>query len=328
MYRVLAVATAAALALTGCAAFSDSPPPRKGGDLRVVAAFYPLQFVTERIGGGLVDVTDLTRPGQEPHDLELSPKQTAEVALSSLVVYEKGLQASVDAAVEQSSAELVDAAAVAGLEPMDHDGHDDADHHGHGETAEEDSGIPGHDGGDGHDHGGEDGLDPHFWQDPLKLAKVADAVADRLVALDPEHASTYRANAQRLDADLSALDREYAAGLAHCARDTVVVSHNAFGYLGRYGLYIEPIAGLSPDAEPTPADLGRLHDLIESDGITTVFGERLVPAELAGTLAKDMGIRTAVLDPLEGLTDETSGEDYLSLMRANLTALEEANGCR
>ncbi|SFB69864.1 zinc transport system substrate-binding protein [Nocardioides terrae] len=322
MPKLVSLAAAAAVlaagSLTGCAAFSDSATTSDDGKLTVVAAFYPLQFVAQRVAGDRVSVGDLTRPGQEPHDLELSPKQTGDVAAADLVVYEKGLQASVDAAVGQSAAKTVDAADVAGLEPMSHGGHDDVDHSGAGETADEEA-------EEAHDHGD---LDPHFWQDPLKLARVADAVADRLASLDPANASTYRSNAEALDTELTRLDQEFSAGLSHCERDTIVVSHNAFGYLGRYGLYVEPIAGLSPDAEPTPADLGRLHQLITSEGITTVFGERLVPAELSRTLAKDMGITTVVLDPIEGLTDETADEDYLSLMRANLKALEEANGCQ
>ncbi|GAB7006162.1 zinc ABC transporter substrate-binding protein [Nocardioides sp. AN3] len=309
MFRVLAAVTVAVTAvagLTGCAAFSEKASTPHDGHIDVVTGFYPLQFVAQRVGGDLVRVSNLTHPGQEPHDLELTPKQTAETALADVVVYEKGLQASVDAAVQQSGAAKVDAAEVAGLEPISHGGHDDASK-------------------DGEQHGQ---LDPHFWQDPLKLAKVADALADRLARLDPAHAPTYRANAESLDADLRRLDQAYAAGLAHCQRNTIVVSHNAFGYLGRYGLYIEPIAGLSPDAEPTPADLGRLHQLITSDGITTVFGERLVPPALAHTLANDMGVASVVLDPIEGLTDQTAHDDYLSLMRTNLTALEAANGCR
>jgi zinc transport system substrate-binding protein len=318
MFRFLPVVAATTLALTGCAAFSNDVASRDDGRIDVVAAFYPLQFVAEHVGGDLIDVSDLTRPGQEPHDLELSPKQTGEVTLADLVIYEKGLQASVDAAVKQSEAKTIDAAEVAGLEPMSHGGHDDVDHQGVGETTDPEA-DEAHEAGD---------LDPHFWQDPLKLAKVSGAVADQLSTLDPSHASTYHSNAEALDADLTALDREYTAGLADCERDTIVVSHNAFGYLTRYGLTIEPIAGLSPDAEPTPADLGRLHDLISSDGITTVFGERLVPAELSRTLANDMGITTAVLDPIEGLTDQTSDDDYLSLMRSNLEALKAANGCR
>jgi zinc transport system substrate-binding protein len=107
----------------------------------------------------------------------------------------------------------------------------------------------------------------------------------------------------------------------------VVVSHDAFGYLEKYGIHFEAIAGLSPDAEPTPADLGRLHQLIEDEGITTVFGERLAPPALVDTLARDAGVTTAVLDPIEGLTDETEGEDYLTLMTQNLDALRVGNGC-
>jgi zinc transport system substrate-binding protein len=228
-----------------------------------------------------------------------------------VVVYEKGLQAAVDAAVDQASGvHSLDAGAVAGLEPISHDGHDDAAHDSPGEEPS--------DLGD---------LDPHFWQDPLKLAKVADAVADALAEADPGHADDFHANAARLDGELNALDHDYATGLQGCERDTIVVSHNAFGYLSRYGLYIEPISGLSPEAEPTPADLARLQELIRTDGITTVFGERLASPKAARSLADDMGVTTKILDPVEGLSSQTSHDDYLSLMRANLAALREANGC-
>jgi zinc transport system substrate-binding protein len=169
--------------------------------------------------------------------------------------------------------------------------------------------------------------DPHFWQDPTLLARVGDAVAERLSRVDPAHAADYRANAAALDRDLHRLDRAYATGLRGCARDTVVVSHDAFGYLQRYGITMEAVLGLSPDAEPTPADLGRLQQLIRDEGVTTVFSESLVSARTADSLAADTGVRSAVLDPIEGLTDRTAHEDYLSLMRRNLAALEEANGC-
>jgi len=319
MRLLLLPVTALFLAGTaGCAAFSnDAPGSGEGGSVQVVTGFYPLQFVAQRVAGEHADVVNLTSPGREPHDLELSPVQSAAVSSADLVVYEKGLQAAVDAAVDQADGvPTVEAGSVAGLEPGSHDGHDDADHdHDHD-----------------HDHDGEEpsdlgDLDPHFWQDPLKLAKVADAVADALVEADPDHADDFRANAAELDQELTTLDQEYTAGLQGCARDTIVVSHNAFGYLGRYGLYIEPISGLSPDAEPTPADLARLQQLIEEDGITTVFGERLVSQKTAQSLADDMGVESKVLDPIEGLSSETAEDDYLSLMRDNLAALREANEC-
>lgn len=324
-------ATALALALamgvsglSGCAAFSEdsasgaagSGGTGESGRVSVVVGLYPLQFLAERVGGDDVTVADLTSPGQEPHDLELSPAQVAQVEDADVVLYEQGLQASVDAALAQApSGTGLDVGPVAGLEPIGHDGHDASDPDEQHEQHEQ------------HEEGGSGDLDPHFWQDPLKMAAVAEALADRLSEVDPEHAADYAARAAALDADLRDLDTAYAEGLADCARDTVVVSHDAFGYLSRYGLDFEPISGLSPDAEPTPADLARLQQVIEEDGITTVFGERLVSPALSRTLADDMGITAAVLDPVEGLTDETADQDYLSLMRGNLAALQAANGC-
>jgi len=317
-FVVAAAATTALSALTGCSAFSDSSAT-DDGRLTVVAGLYPLQWVAQQVAGDRVQVEDLTQPGQEPHDLELSPKETGDVAAADLVVYEKGLQAAVDQAVKQTAGgTALDVGPVAGLEPLDHGGHDDVTHHP-GQTQDEEAEESAKDLGD---------LDPHFWQDPLKLAKVGDAVAEALAKIDAPHATAYHANAEALRTKLEKLDHEYAAGLAHCQRDVIVVSHNAFGYLWRYGIDVEPIAGLSPDAEPTPADLGRLQQLIKKDGITTVFGERLVPASLSKTLADDAGVTTAVLDPIEGLTDATTDDDYLSLMRDNLAALTKANGCQ
>ncbi|WP_420813405.1 metal ABC transporter substrate-binding protein [Nocardioides albidus] len=159
------------------------------------------------------------------------------------------------------------------------------------------------------------------------MADLADAVADELAEVDSAHAKAYRANAEKLRTELTTLDEEYTAGLAQCERDTIVVSHDAFGYLEKYGLHIAPMVGLSPDAEPTGAVLGQLKELIRTEGITTVFSEPLKPA-LGENFAHDLGLTNGVLDPIEGLTDATAGEDYLSLMRANLQAISTANGCR
>ena len=224
-----------------------------------------------------------------------------------MVVYEKDFQPAVDDAIDQNAAgDTLDVTGPADLVTFESE-------HDH------------EDGEQGHGH---EGLDPHFWQDPMRMADVADAVADSLADVDPEHAADYRANAADLRADLEELDSAYSSRLSDCERDTVVVSHDAFGYLSRYGVHIAPIAGLSPDAEPTPADLAELHELIDHDGITTVFSETLAPPRLSQTLADDAGVTTEVLDPVEGLTDDTADEDYLSLMERNLGVLERANGCR
>uniref|UniRef100_UPI0030F59835 metal ABC transporter substrate-binding protein n=1 Tax=uncultured Nocardioides sp. TaxID=198441 RepID=UPI0030F59835 len=170
-------------------------------------------------------------------------------------------------------------------------------------------------------------LDPHFWHDPLRMADLGDAVAERLAEIDPDEAESFEERAAELRSDLEALDEEYSTGLSDCEVRTVVTNHDAFGYLEGYDLELASINGISPDAEPTPAALAELQDLIDETGITTVFSETLVSPQAAEVLAADAGVDTAVLDTIEGLTDDTADEDYLSLMRSNLATLQEANRC-
>jgi len=285
-----------------------------GSGRRAVASFYPLAWVTERVAGDDWTVENLTQPGQEPHDLTLDVAQTAALEQADLVVLEAGFQPAVDETAANVDAPVLDATSVLDLLPASADEHE-------GETEEEHAE---HEGEEEHAHGD---LDPHFWLDPLMVADFADAVADELGEVDPDGAQAYADNAQELRTELEDLDRAWTDGLASCERTTTVVSHQAFGYLTRYGLEFEPIAGLSPDAEATAADLAHLQELITEDGVTTVFSERLVSPKMAETLADDLAVDTAVLDPIEGLSDDTADEDYLSLMLQNLAALQQANGC-
>ena len=296
---VVTVAGSLAVALSGAACASEGPGD---GRTSVVTSIYPLAFVAERIGGEHVEVTTLTQPGQEPHDLELSVARTAEVADADLVVYGEGFQPAVDEAVETSGP----AAVVAASELLSSG--PDAIPGGKPAQLIED--------------------DPHFWLDPEAMASVAEEVAAQLGEIDPEHADAYAESGAALVADLTDLDGRFATDLARCDRRTVVVSHDAFSYLGdRYDLDFESIAGLSPEAEPSPAHLAELQELVKDEGVTTVFSETLASPELAESLAGELGVATDVLDPVEGLSEETSGEDYLSLMESNLAALTKANGC-
>jgi zinc transport system substrate-binding protein len=262
--------------------------PSSDGRPTVVTSFYPLQFVTAQIAGEHVRIVDLTAPGVEPHDLELKVRQVAEVANADLVVYESKLQPAVDDAVAQNAKNhALDVAPDVDLQEGN----------------------------------------PHFWLDPLRLASAAAAVEKRLAALDPTHAADYAANLATLDATLTTLDHDFSAGLADCARNVVVTSHDAFGYWSRYGVRSAPIAGLSPDAEPSAAHLEQLRALIARDHVTTVFSETLASPKMADVLSHDLGLTTAVLDPIEGVAKGSSA-DYVSIMRANLAALQKANGCR
>lgn len=294
---------------------SDAAPERT-----VAAAFYPLAWVSEQIAGDAWTVLNLTSPGAEPHDLELSINQTVLVSDAALVVHEEGLQPAVDTAVDKNaSGDVLDAASIVDLQAIDETAED---HQAEGHEAEEHEGEE-HEAGE-HDHGD---LDPHFWIDPIRMATLADAIAAKLGELDPDNAVDYEKNAADLRAQLEALDTEYVEGLASCERRDVVVGHDAFGYLNKYGLQVHSILGLSPDAEPSAATLSELSQLIEENGVTTVFTETLASPQAAEALAREAGVETAVLDPVEGLSKSTVDEDYWSLMRANLAALQKANGC-
>ncbi|KRF00021.1 hypothetical protein ASG88_11490 [Nocardioides sp. Soil777] len=310
--RVLPLVAASALLLAGCGGSDGASDV--GSDRQAVAAFYPLAWVTERVAGDDWEVTNLTQPGGEPHDLELGITQTADLDEADVVVFEHEFQPAVDEAIDNvSDAVVVDAAEAVELRTFEEQ-HADDEHASEEEHSE----------GDGHDHGASD---PHFWQDPLLMADLADAVADGLAEVDPDGAAAYRGNAEALRTELEALDDDFSEVLASCERDTVVVSHEAFGYLERYGLHFEGIAGLSPDAEPTPAVLAELEDLIADEGITTVFSERLASPAMAESLASDTGVETAVLDPIEGPGEGDDASDYVALMQQNLAALQRANGC-
>ncbi|MFI1001399.1 metal ABC transporter substrate-binding protein [Streptomyces galbus] len=307
-------ATALGLAtLTACG--GDTAAAGDTDKFDVVASFYPMAFLAERIGGDHAHVTSLTQPGQEPHDLEISARQTARLQESDAVLYLKNLQPSVDEAVAQSGVRTkIDAASLTSLEK-----------HGNevgGHAAE-------HDDHEGSDDGESSGLDPHIWLDPVRYAQVAEGVGAAFAKADPGHAADYRKNTADLVRQLDALNTEFRTGLATARSKVFLTTHAAFGYLAeRYGLTEEAINGLDPESEPSAARVKELEKLAKADGVTTVFYETLVSDKTAKTVAKDAGLRTDVLDPIEGITKKSRGQDYLQVMRANLTALKTALGAK
>lgn len=330
--RTLAAGAAALGVLTLTACGSDSGTAGDGGAdgaLEVTASFYPMEFLAERIGGEHVSVTTLTKPGVEPHDLDLSPKETARLTEADVIVYLKGLQPAVDEAIAQSGVQhIVEATSFTSLEAhgTDEDHAHDDEHDEHDEHADDDHDHD-HDHADdghGHDHGAED---PHIWLDPVKYAEVAQGVGTALAEADPDNAADYEANTEALIAELTTLDEEFTVSLADTETRTFITTHAAFGYLAeRYGLHEEAIAGIDPESEPSAARLRELHEVAEQDNVSTVFFETLASDATARTLADDLGLKTGVLDPLEGITDQSAGADYLEVMRANLAALRDALG--
>jgi zinc transport system substrate-binding protein len=277
---VLVVAATVLAACGGSGSATDEPT--------VVASFYPLAWVAERVAAPGTKVVDLTPAGAEPHDLELTPRDLEAVQDADLVLYlGHGFQPAVEKAVDGRSGPSLDLLASQELRP-----------------------------------GGNEGTpDPHVWLDPSRLARIALAVGAALHR---------RPAAQELAAELETLDEQFRTGLAHCQRRELVTSHAAFGYLAdRYGLRQVALAGLSPEAEPSPKDIERLVDEVRQTGATVVFSETLVSPRVAETIAREAGVANAVLDPVEGLTEDEAdaGEDYVSRMRSNLATLRKALGC-
>ncbi|MFD1937228.1 MULTISPECIES: metal ABC transporter substrate-binding protein [Nonomuraea] len=290
-------------AACGSGAAETSPAAVKPGEkAKVMAAFYPLQWLTEQIAGSDVTVETLTAPGVEPHDLELTPQQVADVGGATLTAYIKGLQPAVDEAVEQNAGDKgFDAAGAVPTLPAV-------------EAAAEEA--------EGHEH--EVAYDPHLWLDPSRFAGVATKLGERLAAIDPAHAQAFKDRAAKTAAALTALDQEFAKGLGTCSTRSIVTAHEAFGYLAdRYKLKQVGIT-MDPEAEPSPARIAEVSKVAKAENVTTIFTEALVSPKVAEVLANEVGAKTAVLDPMES---RPSGGDYLSAMRQNLSTLRTALGC-
>lgn len=266
----------------GASTTGSSPP-------RVVASFYPLAWVAGHVGGADVRVRDLTPPGADPHDVEMTPRARAalEVAAVRLVMGD-GFQPT----VEQAAGRKGTLAVLPELPVV--------------------------------------GDDPHVWLDPVLMMTVTDEVADALARAVPARRAEFAARADELERQLAALDADYRNALASCARREIVTNHSAFGYLARrYGLTQVSISGLAPDEEPSPARLAELSALVARHGVTTIFTEDALSTKVADVLARETGTKTAVLSPVERLSDaeRSHGDDYLTLMRRNLSTLRAGLGC-
>lgn len=281
--RVGAVAAVLALLAASCSGAGAG-----SGKVRVVAAAYPFAWLAQRVGGTDVRVSDLVRPGAEPHDVELTPRQVGEVQEAGVVVYLKGFQPAVDDALGDRGQGL-DLGTVLAQQRL--------------------SGSK----------------DPHVWLDPVLMETAATALADRLAKRVPTSAAGFRLRAVAVVEELKRLDADFRSSLRGCARTDLVTSHSAFGYLAaRYGLVQRGISGLSPDAEPSPRRVAEVARFARERHVTTIFFESLVDPKVARTVANEIGARTAVLDPIEGVR---GSDDYVSVQRRNAQALHDALGC-
>lgn len=281
--------------------------------IHVVTSFYPLAELARQVGGEFVDVKNLVPAGAEPHDFEPSPKDilalnTADLVIVNGVGFEPWAE-KVLPAIESKNVQVLDVskffpellkpALVVGAEPSE----------------------------DGEEHYT---YDPHFWLDPVMFTTQAQMIQKTLIEIDPIHKDAYTQNADAYISQLKSLNDDYQNGLSNCQLKEIVTNHAAFGYLAqRYHLTMLPISGLAPDSEPSAKRLGELTDLVKKDGVKVVFTENLVNQKISDTLAKEAGVQTMVLNPLEGLTEDQikAGDSYVSVMKQNLQSLRTALEC-
>ncbi|MEK3876684.1 metal ABC transporter substrate-binding protein [Paenibacillus sp. FSL M7-0420] len=336
------------------AAVEASPVPA-ADKLNIKVSFYPMYEFTKSITGDLANVEVLVPPGVEPHDWEPTAKDMADITDADVLVYngagmEGWAQQIVDGA---AGSDLITIEASKGLQIIEGTEHEhehehehsheegaagEADHdhdheHHHDESATEGSGHD-HSHNDSsageadhdhdHDHGG---LDPHVWLDPVMAIKEVRTIEAALSAAFPGNAAAFHANSDAYIAKLEKLDQDFRAGLQNTKRKDFITQHAAFGYLAQqYGLTQVPIAGLSPEQEPSAAQMAKIVEFAKANKVTTIFFETLVSSSVADTIAQEIGAKTAVLNPIEGLSEEDAARnlDYLSLMRQNLEALIQA----
>lgn len=314
MLLVLAVMLMAGVVLSGCGNGEDL---YMEGKVNIVTSFYPLYDFAVKIGGAHVQVYNLIPTGVEPHDWTPKAKDMKNIIQADMFIYNgAGFEGWVHNFLGSLDADngpmIVEASRGVELIHTQHDHDEQSDEHDHDHDNE------------GHHHSD---IDPHTWLSPKQAQVIAANVKNALVQVDPDHASEFEANYKTVQEQLQRIDDQLNMITEHASRRTIFVSHESFGYLARdYGLKQVGIMGLSPDAEPTPQRLKEIRKLAEEQDVKYILFEELTTPKLAETIAKSLGIGTLILNPIEGLTDEQqqAGEDYFSIMKQNLSTLEQA----
>jgi len=289
-----------------------SSPQSTSSKLNVVASFYPIGEFARAVGGELVDVNIMTPSGVEPHDYEPTAKQIGSLSSADVFLFNGG-------GVDVWATRLQDDLASRGvrvvemssvmdvlLPPVEH---------------EEDEST----------HDEEESFDPHFWLDPKLVKKEVKKIEEVFSERDPLHAKDYKKNADAYLLSLDALDLSFQNGLRSCGLRKVVTSHAAFSYLAKaYSFEVMAIAGLSPEEEPSAGQMAEIARLAKKNGVKHIFFETLVNPKLSETIASEIGAKTLVFNPLEGLTEEEvqQGETYLTVMNQNLKNLKIAMMCQ
>lgn len=328
--------------------------------LEIVTSFYPMYEFTKEIVGDQANVSMLIPSSVEPHDWEPSAKDLEQIQNADALVFNNENMETwineIETTIDTKNLTIIDASKGIDLLPFsaevhehEHE-HEDKEHAHEGEAHEHEGEEHAHEveahehengehthEGEAHEHEGEaheheehdhyHEFDPHLWLSPKMAIKEVENIANELIKIDPENKEVYETNKNNYVEKLKQLDQTYNETLANVKNKEIITQHAAFGYLAdSYGLKQVPIAGLSPDNEPSAKQLNELKEFATEHNINTIFFEENASSKVAETLANELNAKTAVLNTLEGLTeeDEKNGESYISIMEENLKVLQEA----
>lgn len=285
--------------------------------ISVVVSFYPLAEFAMQVGGDLIEVTNLTPAGLEPHDFEPTTQDLVKINQADIFIFNgNGLDAWAEKLhheLEEKGIVTLEMSEVVNNQSTDSSWKNWFKVYAH-ETIDT-----------------ETSADPHFWLDPVIAQQMVKLISQKLIEIDLTNKAIYQTNTDNYVKSLIDLDNLFKTGLAECQSNEIIVSHDAFNYLARrYNLLTHEISGISPEEEPSPGKLADLAKLAKEDNIKYIFFESLVSPKLAQTLAQEVGAETLVLNPLEGLTSEETkmGQNYISVMQSNLTNLKTALECK
>ncbi|WP_417202154.1 metal ABC transporter substrate-binding protein [Acetoanaerobium sticklandii] len=275
--------------------------------LTVYASFYPIYDFTNKIADDYINLKLIVPAGAEPHHYEISAKTMAELENADLILL-NGLEFEpwADSLPESLSSKIISLGEE--VNPLPYVEHSHGEHEGEAENSHSE-------------------YDPHIWLDPLRASQMSEIIYENLSKLDSTNKAVYETNLKNLKDEFITLDSEYKQLEAIQNKKEIVVSHNAFSYLGeRYGLEFHSLSGISPENEPSLKVLSEITDLVNKEGIRVLFFEELANDKIINTIADETGVESDVLYTIEGMTDDevSAGEDYFSKMRLNLSKLKLA----
>ncbi|WP_029192609.1 metal ABC transporter substrate-binding protein [Paenibacillus harenae] len=325
--KIFLISTVTALLLAGCGGNnegmnnSSGESADSGKKLKVVTTFYPMYEFSKQVAGEHADVIGLIPAGSEPHDWEPSAKDMANIKEADIFIYNGIVEGWAEQALESTpNDKRIVVEAIGGIQLME------GEEHGHEEDGHEEEGHEEEKHEEEHEEEG-GSLDPHIWLSPVLAQQEVLAIQEAFEKADPAHKDDYKANADAYITKLKELDDAFKSGLQGVKHTEFITQHAAFGYLAKeYGLTQVPIAGLSPDQEPSPEQMAEVVAFAKEHEINTIFFETLVDPKIAQTIADEIGAKTDVLNPIEGLTDEDKKNnlDYIGIMTNNLEALKKA----